>query len=166
MQIDIGFGDRITPKVLTIDYPNLLAEMSVSQVQGYPPETVIAEKLHAMVVLGSINSRMRDFFDVWYLARHFEFDGIVLQEAIINTFFRRNTTLPVEIPIALTPPFAAQKQSQWAGFLGQFPQPQEEIIEFERIVIDLRRFLMPLLDAINKGGKMNKKWDAMEYWQD
>ena len=93
IQIDIGFGDAIHPGPDEITYPTLL-DMPAPTLKAYPRETVVAEKFQAMVMLGIANSRMKDFYDLWTLARQFEFDGQVLSEAIRATFDRRQTPLP------------------------------------------------------------------------
>ena len=92
MQIDIGFGDKVHPGVVRADYPVIL-DLPAPALRMYPPETVVAEKVEAMVHLGSLNSRMKDFYDVWRLARQFEFDDSVLSEAIKQTFDNRGTEL-------------------------------------------------------------------------
>ncbi len=92
MQVDIGFGDKVHPNVVQADYPVLL-DLPAPSLRMYPPETVAAEKVEAMVHLGSLNSRMKDFYDVWRLSQQFEFDDAVLSEAIRQTFDNRGTTL-------------------------------------------------------------------------
>jgi Nucleotidyl transferase AbiEii toxin, Type IV TA system len=106
MQMDIGFSDVITPQAVLSNIPTLLG-MPAPRMPLYPPETVIAEKLQAMVYLGEINSRMKDFYDIWLLSRRFDFDGAILQKAIVATFQNRKTPISIETPIALTDQFAA-----------------------------------------------------------
>ena len=101
LQIDIGFADVVSPAPIMLKYPTIL-QMPVPHLRGYPPESVVAEKLQALVFLGSVNSRMKDFYDLWVLAEQFEFDGRILQQAIINTFQRRNTALPKETPVGFS----------------------------------------------------------------
>ena len=140
IQIDIGFGDAVTPAVLEIDYPSLL-DMPAPRLRAYPPETVVAEKFQALVALGILNSRMKDFFDLWAISETFAFDGSILADAIAATFDRRHTTIPVETPVALTPAFAedAAKRAQWQGFLrrtalsiapGSFVEMQTKVSAF------------------------------------
>src|SRR5262249_34968413 len=80
LQIDVGFGDAVTPGVVEVTYPTLL-ELPVPAVRAYPRETVVAEKFQALVQLGMANSRMKDFYDLWTLSRQFTFAGPVLAEA-------------------------------------------------------------------------------------
>jgi hypothetical protein len=118
MQVDVGFGDAVVPEPEWVDYPQLL-DLGAPRLLGYPPEATLAEKLHAIVVLGLANSRMKDYYDLWTAQRL----GIVtadgLGEAIRHTFARRDTPLPEGLPEGLTGAFAADasKQAQWAGFV-------------------------------------------------
>ncbi len=120
LQADVGFADVITPGPVELDYPTLLG-FQPPHLRAYPRETVIAEKLEATVNLGMQNSRMKDFYDLWALARQFEFDGDTLANAIRNTIDRRKTALPTASPVALPEKFAADaaKQNQWASFLAK-----------------------------------------------
>lgn len=118
LQVDVGFGDAITPDACPVAFPTLL-DFPAPHLRAYPRETVVAEKLEAMVQLGMANSRMKDFYDVSVLAQDFDFEGSVLTRAIRATFERRRTPLPTETPVALTAAFAADpmKKSQWSGFM-------------------------------------------------
>lgn len=118
LQVDIGFGDAVTPEAAVAEFPALL-DFPAPRLRTYPRETVVAEKLEAMVQLGIANSRMKDFYDVAVLARDFEFEGDTLSQAIHATFQRRKTPLPVTPPIALTPTFSEDplKMTQWSGFV-------------------------------------------------
>lgn len=117
LQIDVGFGDAITPEASVVAFPTLL-DFPAPYLRAYPRETVVAEKLEAMVQLGIANSRMKDFYDVAVLARDFDFDGELLTRAIRATFNRRKTPFPVATPVALTSAFAEDptKNTQWSGF--------------------------------------------------
>jgi len=108
IQVDIGFGDAVTPASKRIDYPSLLG-FPAPKLRAYPKETVVAEKFEAMVSLGITNSRMKDFYDLWMIARDFEFDGEILSKAIQATFRRRGTNIPTELPVALAGEFAADR---------------------------------------------------------
>lgn len=115
--VDIGFGDAVEPGVEDIDLPVLLG-MPSPHLRAYPPETVIAEKLHAMVILGRANSRMKDYYDVWMLTGAVELDSERLRRAIAATFERRNTAVPSAIPEGLSDAFAEDpgKLRQWEAF--------------------------------------------------
>lgn len=118
LQVDVGFGDAITPEASVVEFPALL-DFPPPRLRAYPRETVVAEKLEAMVQLGMANSRMKDFYDVAVLARDFDFDGELLVRAIRATFARRKTAMPTVAPVALTAAFTedAAKATQWSGFV-------------------------------------------------
>ena len=119
VQVDVGYGDAVTPEPLRASYPVLLADMSPPVLRVYPAYTVVAEKYHAMVSLGMVNTRLKDYFDLWFLARNFAFDPALLQDAIAATFARRSTSLPQQLPLGLSDTFAqdATKVQQWKSFL-------------------------------------------------
>lgn len=127
VQIDIGIGDAVFPDPEWIEYPSLL-DLPRPKLKAYRPETAIAEKLHAMVTLGSKNSRMRDFFDIRALERAEAFDGERLARAITTTFDRRGARIIPKEPLALTPAFAGVdgKRDQWNAFLRKNGLPQED----------------------------------------
>ena len=118
LQVDVGFGDAVTPNAELVAFPPLL-DFPAPRVRAYPKETVIAEKVEAMVQLGMANSRMKDFFDVMVLAGMYPFDGALLVRAFRATFERRGTPLPESRPVAWTPAFVVDptKQTQWTAFL-------------------------------------------------
>lgn len=119
LQIDVGFGDAVTPGPQTMAYPTLLADFPPPTLRVYPVYTVIAEKYQAMVVLGHANTRMKDFFDLAVIAQRTVLNGATLATAIAATFARRQTALPTGRPVALTMEFSEDtaKQSQWQAFL-------------------------------------------------
>lgn len=119
LQIDVGFGDAVTPEAQTAAFPTLLQDFQAPVLRVYPVYTVIAEKYHAMVMLGQANSRMKDFYDLAVIGRRTELDGTTLARAIAATFARRNTALPTQRPLALTRQFSedAAKVRQWQTFL-------------------------------------------------
>ncbi len=119
VQIDIGFGDAVTPSALQTTYPTMLDDLPPPQIRVYPTYTVIAEKLHAIVLLGLLNSRLRDYFDLSILITREQLDATILNEAVRATFERRNTGMPSHIPIGLSDEFSHDKakQLQWNAFL-------------------------------------------------
>lgn len=119
MQVDVGFGDVVVPAPETLDYPVLLG-MAAPRLRAYPLETAVAEKLQAMVHLGELNSRMKDFLDVWTLCRHEAVNPSGLRKAIHATFAHRKTTVPAK-PVCFSPGFAAGKQIQWFAMLRKNP---------------------------------------------
>jgi hypothetical protein len=147
IQIDVGFGDAIISGPEESAYPVVLAGMPQPHLRIYPQHTVIAEKLEAIVKLGMANTRMKDYFDLWVLARQTKVDFDVLTRAIHATFERRGTLIPAIPPLGLTDEFARDdaKARQWAAFQrknGLNPLPLIEVIE------TLRQFLLPVLSGL------------------
>ncbi len=121
LQIDVGFGDAVTPEPQVAVYPTLLNDLQAPTLRVYPVYTVIAEKYHAMVTLGQANTRIKDFYDLAVIARRTELEGALLAAAIAATFDRRQTALPTERPLALTKRFGEEpsKMHQWQAFLNK-----------------------------------------------
>jgi len=167
VQIDIGFGDAVTPAPENVQYPVILDDMPQPQLRVYPRYTVVAEKLEAMVKLGILNSRMKDYFDLWVLSRHSDFDGTVLAQAIRATFDRRGTAippgLPHVLPTGLTDEFAQheQKNMQWAGFQRKNAL---EPMALAAVIEALREFLLPVLAALSAGEDYCRQWRAGAGW--
>ena len=119
LQIDIGFGDAVTPAAQSVAYPTLLPDVPAPTLRAYPKATAVAEKLHAVTVLGMTNTRMKDFFDLGVLLHDTTLDDAELLRAVEATFARRQTAVPSNRPIGLSDVFAkdATKQLQWQAFL-------------------------------------------------
>ena len=143
--VDIGFGDAVEPGVEYIDLPVLL-DMPSPHLRAYPPETVIAEKFHAMVALGRANSRMKDYYDVWIPMSTFQLEPERMRRAIVATFARRNTVIPPEVPDGLSDAFATDlgKQRQWDAFARNL---SGSVPEFGLVVSELRQRLAGFLAA-------------------
>jgi len=161
MQIDIGFGDVVYPKPEESDLPTML-NSPAPRLLCYSRESSIAEKLEAMVKLGMLNSRMKDFYDIWLLSRQFDFDGTKLSEAIRLTFERRGTTLPAKIE-AFTQPFIEAKQTQWATFWKRLQQDHVPT-SFREIMASVDRFLSPIVVALSSGKPSPINWTAPGPW--
>lgn len=118
-QIDIGFGDVVTPEAISAVYPTLINDMPAPQLRTYPMYTVVAEKLHAIALLGMTNTRLKDYFDLWVLFERELFNINMLSQAISATFIRRGMAIPDEIPIGLTEEFSSDptRQKLWSAFL-------------------------------------------------
>lgn len=141
--VDVGFGDATEPGLEELDYPVLL-DFPVPRIRAYARETVIAEKLQAMVVLGDANSRMKDFYDIWILSKSGTFEGDRLARAIAATFARRTTELPQGVPLALNAEFAGDpaKRVQWTAFAADVMGTPPSL---EEVCRDLADFLAPHL---------------------
>jgi predicted nucleotidyltransferase component of viral defense system len=146
--VDVGFGDATEPGPEEIDLPVLL-EFPAPHLRAYPRESVVAEKYHAMVELGLVNSRMKDFYDVWLLGRTQAFDLDRLARAIAATFRRRGTEFPAGIPDAFTPAFYenSSKQKQWAAFIRDLEVGAPALAV---VVPEVAAFLTPFFDAVRK----------------
>lgn len=143
IQVDVGFGDAVTPAPVEIDYPTLL-DNPAPHLRAYPVETVVAEKFEALTTLGMANSRLKDFYDLWLIAQTFELRLSSLVDAVQRTFDRRGTALPQGVPVGLTDEFAAAWAPQWRAFLSR-ERMAAAPDAFIAVVGDLRNFLMPLV---------------------
>jgi len=166
LQVDIGFGDAITPDPIVTDFPTLL-DFPAPQLHTYPKETVVAEKFEAITRLGMANSRMKDFYDIWVLASDFPFSGQIITSAIQNTFNRRKTPLPTGTPEAFQASFIQNplKQTQWQAFVRKASFVKEEK-DFGKTVDLLKSFLLPPIEAILKDKSFKMKWSAGGPWMD
>lgn len=164
VQIDIGFGDVVTPVAEEISYPTLL-DFPAPQILAYPPETVVSEKLQIMVAFGMLNSRMKDFYDLRMISRQFAFDGPKLVAAIQATFERRRTAIPETAPVALTEEFSTDpgKVAQWNAFVKRTGLG-DTTIDLPQVINDLAEFLIPPLSAAGRGADFGYEWTKGGPW--
>ena len=165
LQVDIGFGDAVTPEAQQEEFPTLL-DFPAPILLTYPRETAIAEKFEAIVNLGLTNSRMKDYYDIWLLSQQFDFDGANLVRAIEATFRRRRAVLPKELPIGLSIEFVsdAGKLSQWDAFVRRSRLGTNEI-NLETVVKVIADFMMPPSIAAAKGKAFLLRWTPGGPWQ-
>ena len=159
LQMDIGIGDAVEPPPEVLAYPVIL-DFPGPRLRTYRPETVVAEKLHAMVRLGAVNTRMKDFFDVYVLSETHDFDRDLLTRAVRATFERRGTTWPLSLPLALTSDFTTEgNQRQWGAFLNRsgVAAPQDLSVVIQRLADFLGRVIM-------EGGVRGERWAAGGPW--
>jgi hypothetical protein len=163
MQLDLGYGDVIVPGATKIEYPTIL-ELPAPVLRAYSRETVVAEKFEAMVKLGELNSRMKDFFDVWLLSRQFDFDGQTLATAVGKTFANRGTELPKKV-LAFTPRFGsdAMKQTQWKAFLKK-ARLENAPGALQTVVEAIGAFVNPVASAVRETQPFSAKWSAPGPW--
>lgn len=163
MQIDFGFSDVVTPAPVQIDYPTVL-DHPPARLLAYNRETAVAEKFEAMVKLGELNSRMRDFFDVWVLAKTFAFEEQLLAEAIGSTFARRGTPVQLE-PVCFSERFATTpaKEAQWKGFL-KTARVSHAPADFAEVIAQVRTFLYPVSEAIVNQLGHERQWEPGGPW--
>jgi len=164
LQIDIGFGDPIVPAPARIAYPVLL-DFPAPELNGYTMESTIAEKFHAMVRLGVLNSRMKDFHDTWLLSHTFNFGGETLAEAVRQTFAHRNTPVPAE-PAVFGPSFAddGSKPAQWRGFLRKAKLAHAPG-SFGVVLEAIRAFLQPVTTSLAGRRAYARTWVAPGPWR-
>ncbi|MCS4038726.1 nucleotidyl transferase AbiEii/AbiGii toxin family protein [Salinibacter ruber] len=164
LQVDVGFGDAVVPDPQVTEIPTLL-DLPAAKLRTYPRETVVAEKLHGMVMFGIANSRMKDFYDIWYLSTQFPFEGADLSEAIEATFSRRETEIPTDLPLALADEFADddRKQTQWESFEDR-TQLEEFDADFVSVIAQLRSFLWPPLRRAGQSTPFEKHWSPEGPW--
>jgi predicted nucleotidyltransferase component of viral defense system len=165
VQVDIGFGDAITPEAQEVELPVIL-EQPAPRLRAYPMETVVAEKLQAMTVLAETNSRMKDFYDVWVMQQHFEFGGEQLARAIQATFARRRTEVDPSSCLAFQSAFYAMEEplTRWRLYVsrGSFeliPPP------FAEVGSSIERFLRPVCESITYGDRFGLLWPPGGPWQ-
>jgi hypothetical protein len=162
--MDVGIGDAVTPEPQWLDYPSLL-DLPRPRLRAYRPDTTIAEKVHAMATLGMANSRMRDFFDIYELARRREFDGATLASALRDTFARRCTPLGPDLPTALTAAWRGQRQ---AGPMATFMRKHRLIDapqELSTVTEGIAGFVGPILAALGAGRSVAGHWPPGGGWR-
>jgi predicted nucleotidyltransferase component of viral defense system len=164
-QADVGYGNAIKPEAQDMEYPVLLSEHPAPNIRAYPQEAVVAEKLHALVVLGGTNSRLKDFYDLYVMASRFDFTGAVLCESVAATFKGRQTALPETLPLGLTAQFFADevRVGRWQAYLreGDLPAAPQD---FGQVGERLRAFLGPVVDALAAGEEHERHWNAGGGW--
>lgn len=164
MQIDIGFGDAIYPEPELASFPVLLP-MEQPVIRAYPREASIAEKFHAMIVLDIRNSRMKDFYDIWFMANTWTFDMASLRKAILGSFERRGTAIPTNVPFALTEEFLndSQKKQQWAAFVSRL-NAGDKAPSLEETGAMLRTFLLPCISSSTTTQAASRSWTPNGHW--
>lgn len=162
LQIDIGFGDPVHPVAVEEEFPTLLS-FPAPRLLCYSRESAVAEKFEAMVRHGELNSRMKDFYDVWLLSRSFTFDGPTLAEAIRRTFASRETDVAGTIA-AFSDSFALAKTSQWKAFRrrGDLEHAPDE---FSAVIRSVVAFLGPVVTALSRGDELPVAWTPPGPWQ-
>ena len=164
MQIDVGTGDSVVPPPVRIAYPTLLGQQA-PDLMGYSGMTSIAEKLDAILVLGFVNSRMKDYFDIAFLAEHLEFEGRALARAIFACSQRRGTSLPTTIPDGLSDDFAedSEARQRWESFVKKTGS-EHESGTWQQAVVRCRNFLVKPMEAAATGKDFGASWQAGGPW--
>ena len=167
VRIDIGFGDAIQPPPSDTRYPTLLEGSPQPWIRAYPPEAVVAEKLHAMVSLGEQNSRYKDFYDVFTIAKYVSFTGERLSQSIRATFDRRRTVISPDLPPSLASPFYAEtaRAEQWRAYLVRNSLP-EAPDDFGIVGNVIQSFLVAPWRALAQGSVSTGVWSGGGTWAD
>jgi len=165
IQVDIGFGDALVPGAVPATVPTLL-DFPAPELRCYHQLTAIAEKFQAMVKLGELNSRMKDFYDIWNIIQHEEIDGEALQKACIATFEHRKTPFDLETRFfSETFPKALGKETQWAAFVRKQGLEDTAPASFEAITQILQCFFRPMVKTQLSGNPFTAKWSPSGQWQ-
>ena len=157
LQMDIGFSDIIYPEPQEVEYPSLL-DLDTPKLLGYPIETVIAEKYEAMISLGIRNSRYKDFYDILYLSQTHQFDGFILQQALIRTFQRRGTEFSISI---YEPDYLKGKERLWRAFLRRINS--DTSVSFAEALERLQAFLLPVQEACKQNVLFKLHWNGKDW---
>jgi predicted nucleotidyltransferase component of viral defense system len=166
MQVDIGFGDAVYPEPEFASFPVLLP-MEAPLIRAYPREAAIAEKFNAMVVLDIRNSRMKDFYDIWFMANTWNFEMATLRDAIRASFERRGVGIPQDVPFALTEEFLGdpQKKRQWNAFVSRL-YPGSDSPSLEEVGVLLRAFLLPCILSVSAAESTAHYWTPGLHWSE
>ena len=166
LQMDIGFGDVVTPARELRDYPTLL-DLPAPRLWTYPREAMVGEKFHAMVSRGETNSRVKDLWDIACVARRFAFDGETLRGAVAETFRRRGTTFSADRPPALRPAYYEDpvRRERWRVLHRQIPTGADGPTRLADAGVELSRFLGPLCDSLIEGAAFPQTWPAGGPWR-
>lgn len=163
-RVDIGFTDPIVPDAETADFPTIL-DFDAPTLRVYPVATVVAEKVEAIIQLGVLNGRMKDYFDLHHISRHFELDGHQLAEAITATFKSRGSRIPAELPVGLSSSFGESNQPLWAAFLKRGRIAASAPQELNDVLEELRRFLLPPLEKLADNKTWERAWRPSKGWR-
>jgi len=163
LQIDVGFGDVVIPAPCKVTYPGLL-DFPLPKLSGYTMESTIAEKFQAMARLGVVNSRMKDFYDVWMRSRTFDFRAELLAEAVERAFANRDMPMSTDVAV-FSPSFGqlADKQVQWQGFVSK-ARLADAPDAFEDVAAAVRAFLEPTVASLTGQRPHPSVWGAPGPW--
>jgi len=164
VQIDVGFGDVIVPNATKFTYPTIL-DFPAPKIRGYSKESIISEKFHAMVKLGVLNSRMKDFYDIWLLSQKFDFKAQTLSKAFKKTFENRKTKI-ISNPVVFQESFLSDKgkQNQWQAFI-QRTKITNTPKSFTKVIGALKTFISPVTSSLAEIKIFQKIWKAPGPWR-
>jgi len=165
MQIDIGFSDVLASRVERVQYPTLLDNTRTPLLKSYPKESMVSEKFHAIIRHAQLNSRFKDYYDLWLIADNFEFETRSLQKAIEKTFAKRQTEIPIERPIGLTAEFAEANHDRWTKFLDKSNLQSKEVEDFVEVVEGIWAFIeYPVRASLGEESLKSLHWTPQKGW--
>lgn len=165
MQIDIGFSDVVASRIERVEYPTLLKDAKTPRLKSYPKESMVSEKFHAMIRHAQLNSRFKDYYDLWLIADNFEFEAQSLQKAIEKTFAQRRTGIPFERPAGLTLEFAKVNRDRWSNFLKKSNLQNKNVENFLDVVERIWDFVeYPIRVSSGEGSSRKLRWIPQEGW--
>jgi len=165
MQLDFGFGDVVVPYATEVVYPTLL-DMQHPRLRGYTQETVIAEKLESIARLELINSRVKDFYDIWLLSMENAFEGKTLQLALVETFKRRNRELSTDVLRIIDEYSKTDRATERWVILRRKARLEGAPDDFQNIAKEITRFVGPLIEAVEQGRPSPGRWNPSGPWHD
>lgn len=166
MQIDIGFSDVLASRVERVEYPALLPGAKTLRLKSYPKESMVSEKFHAMIRHAQLNSRLKDYYDLWLIAGNFEFEAQPLQKAITRTFAQRQTDIPLQRPTALTPEFAEANRERWIRFLNKSYLKNQDAEDFTDVVERIWSFVeYPIKLLSEQESSKSLRWVPQRGWE-
>ena len=166
MQVDVGFSDELASEALSIEYPIILSDMEVPRLKGYPLESIISEKFHAMIRFADLNSRWKDYYDIYLLLDAFEFESQVLINALKATFSNRPTSLTDEIPYGLRDEFAIANQEKWKTFLSKYKLGNVSITDLRQVINRIWQFMDYPLRGVKAEVQIREKyWTRDSGWR-
>jgi predicted nucleotidyltransferase component of viral defense system len=162
LQVDVGVGDIVYPQPKEEEYRCLL-DLPKAIIQIYPTEAILAEKIHALEKYGYINSRMKDIYDIWYIASNQKIDGETLCESLLLTFKNRQTSFPESLVIFKEDYIDERRITAW-GSLGKKLQPGVDLHELTYVIDQLRMYLIPMMESLHQGKEFSFEWDPSKDW--
>jgi len=163
IQIDIGFSDEIKPKPSLVHFPTIL-DLPAPEIYTYHPETVLSEKVDAIFYHGEMNTRMKDFYDIWVISNDFQIEGGLLVEAMNTTFRNRGTHIEPRLSELFSDDFIKEKSDLWKTFLYGIVEENEVSSDFKTILARIMEFVQPVLDTITSNGQLDKTWNPNDGW--
>ena len=160
--MDIGVGDAVYPPAEPAKYPGLL-DFPQATIRCYRPETILAEKIHALVKLGAINSRMKDIYDIWQIASQTKLEGTVFAKALRGTFEQRQTDFPESLVIFSSRYIHQRREAAWKA-IGKRLSSVDHLPGFSKTLGQLALFLLPIMDALYQDQDFTQGWDPTKGW--